>query len=845
MKAIKCISLILILSAILFISVLSISAADVNDNATFDISTNDSGYLQDNGGLNLCNSVNESLDNCAAFKNSGFQNNLHINIIEVNGSLEMNQASDIVGQNGSIENNVSGTVDVGGITNSSQYTVRQTSANTFILTFSDNSTLSVCRLGIYDEDSFKKVSNLISKNNVAYDMLIIEFKDKLNLEIEPWTNELLKSKNFKNVIIRGNGATVSIRNPKVNDIRHFLYVGSSDLVALENITLKGFNTAVVNHGKCELKNVAFLENVIDFRPVKNNSWSPLGSELMPFEPAPNHKDEEDYGGAIRNFAILDCEGCSFVDSFAQSGGAIYNYEGTQATLINCNFRGNKVYTCLTTPVFLSDPVYSYDYDGGSRGDARSNIRLGSYSGFDCNNDYDICTCKLASCMVYNDNDKVYFVSINSTGDLMNFINNERSIQYMKYCVLDFLPGKTYNIPNDFEVMKFKNIEILVIRGNGATINVNDASSSEECHFIYLNPSSTCMVQNITFKGFNTVFINKGSLYIQNTTFKSSKCDYVVSEDYGGAIYNYGLLTILDTAFENGYAKYGGAIYNERGIVISNTCNFTSNEAYGKGGAIYNDFGIVISQNCLYTNNCAEDGGAVLNHYGKFNSINDVYTGSAAEDDGGAIYNDYGELIIGNDTFINSRADEGEDVYSYGDEAKFTIASKSYSIQKNAGSVIKETIKVTEDAPSEFARWGIRIAEIVLCVALCIGCSLAGIPEASAGVICFIGGALFAGVEEVIEELCFEHNFNLFNVVMMMGIAGMFDAVTGAIGSWIGLTFFSTATVQLSAKESFKLSAICFAVEVAGEILTEALPRMDFRNLDVPSDLVDPNIPFPQ
>ena len=152
--------------------------------------------------------------------------------------------------------------------------------------------------------------------------------------------------------------------------------------------------------------------------------------------------------------------------------------------------------------------------------------------------------------------------------------------------------------------------------------------------------------------------------------------------------------------------------------------------------------------------------------------------------------------------------------------------------------------VTADAPSEFARWGIRIAEVVLCVALCVGCSLAGLPEASAGVICFIGGALFAGAEEIIEECCFEHNFNVYNVLMMMFVAGMFDAVTGAIGSWVGLTFFSTATVHLTAKESFKLTAICFAIELVGEVLTEVLPRVDFRNLDVPSSLVDPEITQP-
>ena len=820
MKSIKCISLILLLFAVLFISIVSISAADVNDSVTCDVNADDSGYLQDN----MSDYGNVSFKSSAAGEN---------------GIIESNVNDDFIKENRSLENNLKISIDLNNVTNSSQYSIFETSPNTYILTYPDNTTSSVCRLGIYDADSFRKVSDLISKNDVVYDILIIEFKENLNLEIDPWTNELLNAKNFKNIIIRGNGAKISIRDPKKNAIQHFLYVGSSDLVSMSNITLEGFNTAILNHGKCELANVYFKENVIDFRLIKTQSISPMEIHLHPFEPAPDHKNENDYGGAIRNFGILDCRECSFTDNFAQSGGAVYNYEGTQSTFINCKFRGNKIYICLNPMQFVNDFEYAYDYDGGFYGDARSKVRLGAYEGFDCNNDYDIHTCDRASCMVYNDNDTIYSVSINSTGDLMNFINNERNIQYMKYCVLNLLADTTYYISHDFETMKFKNIEILLIRGNGATICVKDSDSSEECHFMEIIPSATCIIQDLTLKGFNTAFINRGSLFIQNSKFISNTCDYVIEKDYGGAIYNKGILTVTYSSFERGYAKYGGAVYNEKGIVILNSCNFTSNKAYGDGGALYNNFGVFISQNSIFTGNCAEKGGSIFNHYAKFSSINDIFAQSSAEDEGGAIYNDYGELIIGNDTFINSKADDGKDVYSYGDEAKYTIISESFSVRKNGDDVSIQTMKVTEDAPSEFVRWGIRIAEVVLCVALCVGCSLLGIPEASAGVICFVGGALLAGAEEIIEECCFEHNFNAFNVLMMMVVAGIFDGVTGAIGSWVGITFFSTATAQLTAKESFKLTAICFTIELVGEILTEALPRIDFRDIDIPSSLVNP------
>ena len=642
-------------------------------------------------------------------------------------------------------------------------------------------------------------------------------------------------------MINGHGATISVKNPKKYQIYHFLGIASSTCLALNNITLKSFNTAILNYGQCQLKNVNFEDNVIDFRIIEDPFPSPLGLPSQEYyEQFVDHKGEHD-GGAIRNFGILECDSCSFIDNLAHNGGVLYNEVGTQSTLINCIFEGNKVYL-QTNPDSFSKPEYAYDYDGGFGGDARDKLRLGSYTGFDSTNNYNIYNPQMASCLVYSDKDTIYSVCINSTADLLNFIKNEKDIKYMKFCILNFLPNVTYDLSPDFEAMSFKNIEILYIIGNGATINVKGNKDNNECHFLEIKPASTVVIKGLTLSGFNRAILNKGTLTISNSTFKSNRCDYITSEDQGGAIYNnLGLLSISDSRFENGYAKYGGAIYNKKGIVISNNYNFTANSAYGDGGAIYNENGFSIFQNCIFAGNHAKNGGSIFNHYGKVSALNNIFNGFIADDNGGAIYNDYGELVLGNDTFINSKAGEGKDVYSYGDEAKYTVVSESYSIQQTGNVISNQTIKITEDAPNEFVRWGIRVGEVVLCVALCVACSLAGVPEATAGVICFLGGCVLAGAEEVIEECCFEHSFNLCNVVVMMIIAGMFDSVGGALGSWVGLTFFSTATVKLTAKESFKLSAICFAIELTGEILTETLLRIDFRNLEIPEYLNVPDI----
>lgn len=302
----------------------------------------------------------------------------------------------------------------------------------------------------------------------------------------------------------------------------------------------------------------------------------------------------------------------------------------------------------------------------------------------------------------------------------------------------------------------------------------------------------------------------------------------------------------NTRFENRYAKFGGAVYNERGVVICSGCNFKENHAYGDGGAIYNAFGVISCQSCIFTSNSAEDnGGAIMNHYGSLRVFDSIMQYSRVTGEGGSIYNDFGELTISNDTFINSQApiEKGTDIFSYGDEAKVSVTGKSYSIQKTDDNVINNTIKITEDAPSEIGRFAVRAMEIVLCVGLCCALTFLGVPEGSAAVIGFVVGSLLAGAEELYEECCLDHNFNIWNCMAMVVIAGLADSVCGAVGTWIGSTFFKVGVQELTAKAAGKLDAICFGLEVTGKVLTEFLPRFEFSDMEMITtpinDLINP------
>ncbi|AMD17226.1 hypothetical protein TL18_03825 [Methanobrevibacter sp. YE315] len=802
MKLTKCILLSLILITILFFSALSVSAADVHDNfdnISLDTNDNDLTNLQDNiVDLNSDDYQTENLkNNSEVLQNSNLGNDLNVEKIDLKNLTEL-------------------------------YNITQTSEKTFILSLPNNITLNICRLGVYDLQSFKDASAFISKPDENYDLIMLEFKDKLNLEIEPWVDELINLKSIKNLMIYGHGATISIRNPRIDNIKHFLKVNSGTMATINNITLTGFNSAILNYGQCQMTKVDFNKNIVDFR-YEIKYANPI-LKIPDFSDVINHKDEVDYGGAIRNFGTLNCMNCSFTNNIAKLGGAIYNEKGTQSSFINCFFKGNEIYTVV---VYDTVTKTKYVYDNEER--YPREMRLFECEGFDCNNEYDIHTCDLANCFVYNENDEIYIAYVNNTADLNKFFSNIKSIKYMKFCILNFQPNTTYNIDSDFEGMNYKNIENLIINGNGAILNVKDPKNNNECHFLQLHRKASCLVKNLTFIGFNQAFINQGTLNIVNSTFKVNKCYYMIKDDYGSSIYNNeGLVYLSNTRFEDGYAKNGGAVYNNRGIVICTGCDFTENVVYGDGGAIYNAFGITSCENCIFTSNKADDGGAIFNHYGTLRIINTIFGYCSVTGDGGSIYNDFGELTISNNTFINSQAvkGNGKDIFSYGAEAKVSVIGESYSITEIGEKVTNQTIKITEDAPNEIARYAVRAVEIVLCVGLCCALTFLGVPEGSAAVIGFVVGSLLAGAEELYEECCLDHNFNIYNCLAMVVVAGLSDSICGAVGTWIGTTFFKVGTQELTAKVAGKLGAICFGLEVTGEILTEFLPRFDFSNMDM-------------
>ncbi len=113
-------------------------------------------------------------------------------------------------------------------------------------------------------------------------------------------------------------------------------------------------------------------------------------------------------------------------------------------------------------------------------------------------------------------------------------------------------------------------------------------------------------------------------------------------DAGGAIVNYGLVRLSDTAIMNNHAAYGGAIRNF-GVLVANRVIIAGNTAV-YGGAIRNSGNtetavLSLNNSAIYNNSATQYGGGIHNLYPANASMtNTTFVNNIAVMDGGAIWN---------------------------------------------------------------------------------------------------------------------------------------------------------------------------------------------------------------
>ena len=347
----------------------------------------------------------------------------------------------------------------------------------------------------------------------------------------------------KPIVINGHGSTISLTGGDVGHDYSFAYIPYKGSLTLVNLTLSGFNTAIINRGTLIIINCTFKKNVIHYFNL-----------------------DGDDGGAIRNFAKVYCYNSTFEKNGAVQGGAYYS-SGTSAegVFYNCTFTGN-IYKSKSA-LKEGDPNAFY-VDGSSV------VKL-----VKCNVKNSDIKKDNGGLLFYreNINNSVYTGLIDSVAGLYKLSkmvsNND------KYDVFNVTLAKgDYDVFPDSTTLFDMKYGTLILNGNGARIFVQSPSDNDETHFANLSAISSLYMNGLTIEGFNIAIINKGNLEIYNSMFYKNKVEYKSKDDYGGAIVNQKMLMAFNTSFVGNYAKYGGAVYN-KGVSKFIGCSYLDNVGY--------------------------------------------------------------------------------------------------------------------------------------------------------------------------------------------------------------------------------------------------------------------------
>ncbi|MBO7719049.1 MAG: hypothetical protein J6S29_02740, partial [Methanosphaera sp.] len=231
------------------------------------------------------------------------------------------------------------------------------------------------------------------------------------------------------------------------------------------------------------------------------------------------------------------------------------------------------------------------------------------------------------------------------------------------------------------VIRWDNVDTkLTIDGNGQTIDGNKQLAFS------IQKGSSLVLKNITIKnceaGYGGAIVNYGKLTIIQSTFTNNSARTI----YGaGAIFNNEILNITQSNFTDNAGANGGAIQNNKtGKTDITQSIFKNNHVInvigaGFGGAIDNEGTMTITKSTL-TNNSAKHGGAIYN--GKSLTITDSTLANNTAEKGGAIKqlmgaNAVGNINIARNTFINNHANNNKETVDLGGFDKGQTESNVY------------------------------------------------------------------------------------------------------------------------------------------------------------------------
>ena len=350
------------------------------------------------------------------------------------------------------------------------------------------------------------------------------------------------------VVINGHGAEIKLSGSSDGDDNHFAFVPKYSSLTLINLTISGFNNAILNYGKLIIINCTFKDNRIHY--FYQNA-------------------ETEFGGAIRNYDSVYAYNSTFINNRASYGGAYYGKgDSSFAQFYNCSFSGNTRLSNLAWYNADDNPIY---LDGGAL------VKVINCDGV---NKFNVIN-KNGALTLYRESIKetTYNLVVKDLADLYKLYKVVKGNEEYDVINVSFVNKEFAVLPNSKVLLDF-DYGNLILNGNGAKIFVQNPNDNDETQFLKTKKRSSVFINNLIIQGFNIAIENKGTVNIFNSYMNNNRVDYKVKNDYGGAIVNEGSITIYNSSFTGNYAKYAGAIYNNKGSLIIVMSEFSNNKAYG-------------------------------------------------------------------------------------------------------------------------------------------------------------------------------------------------------------------------------------------------------------------------
>ena len=240
-------------------------------------------------------------------------------------------------------------------------------------------------------------------------------------------------------------------------------------------------------------------------------------------------------------------------------------------------------------------------------------------------------------------------NVNNYAELINSINKAKYTITPKYIIN--LNKRDYNATKTIVWNPISNLN-LIINGNGMTLD-----GQNKCQFIKIGTNSKITLNNIILTKYTTqkyggAINNWGELTITKSTLKEN-----TAHRDGGAINNNGELPITKSTLNNNTTQEGngGAIHNQQGEITITKSTLNNNTAHRGGGAITNWSHLTITESTL-TENTASNGGAICINNGVCIIMDSSLMNNKTKNDGGgAIYKFSGKLTIADSKINNNMA----------------------------------------------------------------------------------------------------------------------------------------------------------------------------------------------